>query len=507
MTVSYTKDVTTSTGLGCFLKLLGRWRGSIYKIVWPNLLLFLGIYYGLNFIYLYALDATWKGYFERMVTYCAKYGGLIPLSFVLGFYVNIVYTRWWSQYTYLPFPDNLAILVAATIKGQDDRARVVRRTIVRYACLTFTLTLTMMSPKVKKRFPTLNHLVEAGLMTPQEKNLLEQIDNDFPPYSKYWLPLAWAASVTTRARHEGEITTDLGMKGILDELNGFRTNCGRLLDFDWISIPLVYTQVVTLAVYGYFLVTVIGYQFISETTDLKEIIIFSFPFMPIIEFFFYVGWLKVAETLINPFGTDDDDFEVVWMIDRHIQVCFLLVDKIHQDHPTLGKDAYWVQTAPSILPFTVASQEYMRECPEWSTEYMHVKNTDQDFIIPEYVTQKYVFQGDSQKSDAPLSIILGRELWKRLFVRKGSGIGGFQLKRVGGHVDDSDIDEINSYEQSGPNKVNISPLNRPRTEHSDEFEKLRKERLISRKEKLLKSIDLLKLDAEERKKIIDDLVK
>ncbi|XP_066147052.1 bestrophin-4-like [Euwallacea fornicatus] len=482
MTVTYTSEVTTSTGLGCFLKLLKRWKGSIYKIVWADLIFFLGLYYALNLSYLYVMNQYTKKYFVKIVNYCAKNATLIPLSFVLGFFVNIVYSRWWSQFTAIPFPDNLALLIGASIKGQDERARIVRRTIVRYVCVTFTLTLTMMSPKVKKRFPTLNHFVDAGLLTKEEMKIIEDLDNEYPNYSKNWLPLAWAANITTRARHEGIIRDDLSVRSILDQINVFRSKCGSLLAYDWISIPLVYTQVVTMAVYSYFLVTVIGNQFIELEEGFVDRLIFSFPFMPILEFFFYMGWLKVAETLINPFGEDDDDFEVVWMIDRHIQVCYLLVDKIHQDHPKLMKDYYWQQTAPDSLPFTVASQQYMGETVVQSTQNIKVKKTDQDLIIPEGKNHS----GQTSKS-------LWSTLSRALFRRRQHGDNGYYLRRIA--IDDNaDIfDEINTYEDEGPNKIRIPTYPKKLfNEDVEEFEKLRQQRLEKQREKLLKYIKLLK---------------
>ncbi|XP_060530676.1 bestrophin-4-like [Cylas formicarius] len=500
MTVTYTSEVTASTGIGCFLKLLARWKGSIYKIVWADLIIFLGLYYVLNLTYLYALDGSSREYFVRVVTYCSKNANLIPLSFVLGFFVNIVYSRWWSQFTAIPYPDNLALLIGANIKGQDERARIVRRTIVRYVCVTFTITLTMMSPKVKKRFPTLNHFVDAGLLTKDEKKIIEDLDNEYPNYSKNWLPLAWAANITTRARHEGIIRDDLSVRSILDQINAFRTKCGEMLAYDWISVPLVYTQVVTIAVYSYFLITVIGAQFIDvETSSGLQNIMFSFPTMPVLEFFFYMGWLKVAETLINPFGEDDDDFEVVWMIDRHIQVCYLLVDKIHQDHPKLMKDYYWQQTAPDLLPFTVGSQQYMKEIPVQSAENLKVKKTDQDLVIPESTTRH--------------SVQSKRSLWNIIsnaFTKKTDYCRGYYLRKIA--VDDNaDVfDEINIYEEEGPNKIRIPLYQKSKcNENAEEFEKLRKERLDRHRDKLLKCIALLKAgnDGNTEKKLVYDIVR
>ena len=44
------------------------------------------------------------------------------------------------------------------------------------------------------------------------------------------------------------------------------------------------------------------------------------PFFTIIEFIGYIGWIKVAETLLNPWGDDDEDFQINYLIDRNFQV-------------------------------------------------------------------------------------------------------------------------------------------------------------------------------------------
>lgn len=195
----------------------------------------------------------------------------------------------------------------------------------RYVCVCLTIVLTNISPRVKKRFPTLDHFVDAGLLLENELAIFHGLNSKFPKPSKHWLPIVWASSIVTRARKEGRIRDDFAVKTLIDELNKFRGHCGSLIQYDTISIPLVYTQVVTLAVYSYFFTSVMGRQWIEvriETTSVDPLFSVDryFPVFTTLQFFFYMGWLKVAETLINPFGEDDDDFEVNWLIDRNLQV-------------------------------------------------------------------------------------------------------------------------------------------------------------------------------------------
>ncbi|MPC16360.1 Bestrophin-3 [Portunus trituberculatus] len=350
---------------GCCWFALPRWHGSVSVII----------------------------LFEKVSVYCQYFSDLIPLSFVLGFYVSIVVQRWWEQYMSLPWPDSLALFVSTSmhglvgarcsptvISGDDERSRLMRRTVMRYVNLTEIITFIMISPGVKKRFPTLEHLVEAGILTSNEQKIFDDL-NAKTSHSKYWMPLVWAGSIIARARKEGRIRDDFAVKTMLDEINRFRGLCGGLLSYDWISIPLVYTQVVTLAVYSFFIAAIMGRQFLDPAQKIpNHEVDFYVPVFTLLQFFFYMGWLKVAESLVNPFGEDDDDFEINWLVDRNLQVSYLIVDEMHSEHPELIQDMYWDEVFPQELPYTIAAEQFRREPPQGSTANIEVSEQDQEFL-------------------------------------------------------------------------------------------------------------------------------
>jgi bestrophin, other len=47
------------------------------------------------------------------------------MSFVLGFYVNLVVKRWWEQFRLLPWPDTLALLVSTAIPGDVSNSLTI----------------------------------------------------------------------------------------------------------------------------------------------------------------------------------------------------------------------------------------------------------------------------------------------------------------------------------------------------------------------------------------------
>ncbi|XP_014212410.1 bestrophin-4-like [Copidosoma floridanum] len=405
MTVSYQYEVASSTS-GGFTRLLFMWRGSLYKLIYRELALFLLLFGVISVLYRHVLTTTQKRSFEQIVVYCDTFINLIPLSFVLGFYVAYVASRWWQQYMAIPWPDKVMHSVALYVTGNDEYGRMVRRALMRYLNLSLILVLRSISSAVKRRFPTLDHVVDAGFMTALELDLFVSVPS--LEFNTYWIPCTWFINLLKEARANHRLADPQGLKIIMEEFNDFRSKCGMLWSYDWVSIPLVYTQVVTLATYSFFAVALVGRQYIEGAIKPFQMKVdIYFPVFTVLQFFFFMGLLKVAEQLINPFGDDDEDFELNWLIDRHTKVSYLGVDTLMNRCPPLVKDIYY-DSENIILPYTEAAAAYKRQTYRGSVANMSVPEAKQTMFLPNIAEEEEKQDTSStaspKTSDASLAI-------------------------------------------------------------------------------------------------------
>lgn len=279
--------------------------------------------------------------------------------------MSVIISRWWDQWNQIPWIDRLAHVVIANVRGHDVAGRLLRRNLLRYVQLSSMLVYRLMSPTIMERFPELQDLVTDGYMSQRECDLYEACDS---VHWKYWIPFTWFSGRLAQGFDEGRIRSSVGYKQILEELNIVRSQLGTLVGYDWVNIPLVYTQVVTIAVHSYFVMGLFAHQTLDpegtirlaptariHTTQSSQLfanctsqpdsfcqkISTYVPFYMILEFLFYMGWLKVAEQLINPFCGGDDDFEMNEIIDRNMEVAMRMVDETLYNLPELHKDEFF----------------------------------------------------------------------------------------------------------------------------------------------------------------------
>ena len=156
------------------------------------------------------------------------------------------------------------------------------------------------------------------------------------------------------------------------------------------------------AVYGFFLSCLFGRQYLLKSSNANATFTeFStefdgiVPVYTLLQFFFYMGWLKVAEQLINPFGDDDDDFDMNLIIDRNLEVSFLAVDTISSYIPPEEPDI-WEDKDFAEAPYTAESAEHKKAPFLGSTANLEA-NENANFLPMESL---YELVGKKQKESA-----------------------------------------------------------------------------------------------------------
>ena len=131
--------------------------------------------------------------------------------------------------------------------------------IVRLANLSSILCLRRVSSQVARRFPTYDHFMEAGLMTRKEKEKLEALHEVTENRHQItWYPIKWAGHILSDAMTKGFIKSDIFYKELQNDLTGIANTNAGMISYSWINIPLVYTQLVTIAVHLYFFIALFG---------------------------------------------------------------------------------------------------------------------------------------------------------------------------------------------------------------------------------------------------------
>ena len=119
----YYNSYRGTTRIGGTFHLLSRWKGSVFRLIWHDLLIFIFCYFALAIIYRVVLcdgdlvDSIHKQRFELMCIYAKRFSGAIPIALLTGFYVTSVLSRWWDQFMSLPYPDKLALKLVAFVPG------------------------------------------------------------------------------------------------------------------------------------------------------------------------------------------------------------------------------------------------------------------------------------------------------------------------------------------------------------------------------------------------------
>ncbi|CAP24354.1 Protein CBG03460 [Caenorhabditis briggsae] len=328
MTISYSGNV---------IRLLLRWKGSIWRTVWRELLIYLFFFYSIRLFYLKGIDFIddddddrnkIRRMFESFCRQCDSYTRLIPLTFLLGFYVSNVVARWWRQFETLYWPEDILSVLCTVLHQHDDKSKRRRHTIARYLNLSNALAWRDISSKIRLRFPTVHSLIEGGLLTEKEYQILETMHTENES-SRWMTPLHWIQQIMRQVEDETKPTASL-LNQFVAELRIFRQSLRKLYSYDWVCVPLVYTQVAALATYSFFFFSLFGRQpLLPEIESGKEIDL-KVPIFTIVQFLFFVGWFKVGQDLMRPFGLDDDDIELNYILDRNVRISFAIVNHLQE---------------------------------------------------------------------------------------------------------------------------------------------------------------------------------
>ncbi len=336
MTVSYVDPFGPPWKCGA-TRLMLQWQGSILQCIGTELIIALSVavlFMGLWLNRFMSASTDVSEFLDRntILIHALDYitqRFQAALSMMLGFYTTIMYNRWWRvrnvENDVMSGIKSCSIYVGSYVntKSNDDqecaastgltRDEVVS-TMVRWVNLAHAIAVGEIYEKKDNIFFNLGSLVDMGLMTSEEKELL-----DSSP-AKYDLPFRWFADLLDKiVRSENfSLPVPPALAMINTSITRTRSALDNLHMYKTTPVPLAYRQLVNTTVRFYIIILILneGLAALSLAYEagagnpndhMHSVFWMILPFL--FEYFLFVGWLTLADALANPFRQYADELD------------------------------------------------------------------------------------------------------------------------------------------------------------------------------------------------------
>lgn len=304
-------DIRVQTSI---FKTIFTWKRSMYRTTWKAMIVWLFLWGLVELIWQLTESEVLQNLVELIDDHKDKVQQIT--TFVLGFYTFALYSRWWNLYNAIPWPDDVAMLIHISLPNPEHNQ--LKKQLVQHILLCQALVFAWLSPDFSDKYPTLNSLVEIDLLSYDEKILLKRCMISKVNDCSYWTPYVWFQARIYQQYELDEIKSELLFNHILQTAEKFTQGLGNILVTSDVSIPLDYTQVVTLLVWCCWFIGMFSCHGCSK--DELPIPIFPFFISTVM-----IGWLNGTIPLLFPFATRSYGFDLISIFERNLRICKLMV--------------------------------------------------------------------------------------------------------------------------------------------------------------------------------------
>lgn len=308
-----------------FLSLF-KWNQGCLELIWLQILIYCFIYSMISIVYNYGLSHESQQDFDALATYLSGFVSTLPMILVLGFFTSTALNRWYSTIYLLPGTNKVIKILIESLKEDVPDGRYIIDHYIRYVLLFWLLNLRVICEPLRRKYPTLIAIErKTGLLRENERIKLEEYEKQSG--GKRTVPLVvydWLNAIL-KDLLRGQVINAPDYWRNMEAVQNLKKGGGNLIKFATQNTPNVLIQTVTIAIYCYGLVTMLGHQMAGKSV-VTSILSSYLPLPYALSFFFYYVWLKIGRMATDPFGDDYIDIDVVGTFASHVSSATRLRD-------------------------------------------------------------------------------------------------------------------------------------------------------------------------------------